>query len=235
MTDFSTLEPSTTLAIEVGGHFVLSLLVGFVIYFAYQKHFFRVITAALLVLFIDIDHFAPLINTFGGVKIFHNLLFVVGVPGLLMSYFYLKDRKTNDFSGVYTSSLFFVMLCCHIFKDGMDSTPVLLFYPFSTQSMMFSDMFTNMNMVNTMNLTMVSLMYLSAQILIIYQFVLRLKQKENRSESTDNTAFDTSVLWPVLSDDHTINTINTGSVHNNIVHSIQLCNTISRPRASNLF
>lgn len=233
MTNFSTFDLSSTIAVDLGRHFVISLLLGFVLYFAYNRHFFRVITVALLVLFIDLDHFNPLTAIFGGVKVFHNLLFVTLVPAVCVGYFLVKAQKSHNYSGVFTSTLFFVMLSGHVFFDGMDSTPVLLFYPLNGDAMMISDMFLQMNVVSTMNLGMVTLLYFSALVLLVRQGILRIAEAENRSE-TSSKNWDTTQLFPVI-DDITTGPAGTGSISSRMTSGIQICSTISRPRAANLF
>jgi hypothetical protein len=234
MTDFSTFDVTSPVLAGLGTHLIMSLFLGLILYFAYNKHFFRVITVALIVLAIDLDHFNPLTSIFGGVRIFHNLLFVTLVPAFFMGYFYIKNQETKNYSGVYTSALFFVMLTGHVFYDGMDSTPVLLFYPFANNSIMVSEMFAGMNFVGSMNLTVVTAMYFSALVLLARQGILRIAAAENR-ETPDMNNLDASQLFPVLTDDSTPVSGGFGNISTSMTRSIQICSTISRPRAANLF
>jgi hypothetical protein len=234
MTDFSTFNVSSPVLAGLGSHFIMSLFLGLILYSAYHRHFFRVLTIALVVLAIDLDHFNPVTSVFGGVKIFHNLLFVTLVPAFFMGYFYLKNRETRDYSGVFTSALFFVMLTGHVFYDGMDSTPVLLFYPFANNSMMVSEMFVGMNIVGSMNLTIVTALYFSGLVLLARQGIIRIAEAENR-DGSDMKDMDISQLFPVLIDDSTPVSGGAGSISTRMTRNIQICGTISRPRAANLF
>lgn len=231
MTDFT----NTSILIGVAQHFIISLLAGGAIFFAYRKQPMRVFYAAALVMFIDIDHLEIFRNTFGGIRIFHNLLFAMVLPALIMMGCFVRQRKRNEYSGAYTSSLFLVMMTGHIFFDGMDSTPVLLYYPLSDRSLMFNDMFASIGMTGSLNLTVVSILYFFSMILVFYQVNRILKEREEDIQSYLIDDLNNDSLWPVSETrvklTNVIYEINQLPKRRNI----QLCNSISRPRMATMF
>lgn len=106
-------------------HFIISLVAGFALYIGYRKYPLRVVLAAVCVIFIDLDHFSPLIDMTNGVKMFHNLLFTFILPLLLMVIFYLMSRRSHQYGKVYTVSLFFVMLSGYIWGRNWRAMPEL--------------------------------------------------------------------------------------------------------------
>lgn len=197
MSDFHDMDLADIL-FSVTGHFVISILAGTMIYLGYRKHFHRVLLAAVLVVFIDIDHLSFFRGISGGALIFHNLLFAFLIPLICMITLMVRAKERHEYSSVYTAALFFVMLSGHIFYDGMDMTPVLYYYPFSMNSIMFSDLFTSFAISNTMNVMIIGIIYFTFLVLVFNRIISILALDEERHMNDDETALEEDAFWSTM-------------------------------------
>ncbi len=108
-------------------HFVFSIIVGLSLNIR-RKHKLRVIvSAALLVVLIDIDHFFGM--TARGT--FHNIFFVSAIPLILFYIGYMYEKPYHSIKLQTYSLLLGLMLIAHVICDMFIDGSVKLLYPFN--------------------------------------------------------------------------------------------------------
>ena len=170
------MKVSAPLLIDLTGHLAISIAVGEVVYSSYRSHQGRVLFISFLCLFIDVDHFSPFRDFTGGVNLFHNLTFALVIPLLSAIIFYLLGRRRHSYSGVYTSLLFLVILMGHVVYDGIDTTPVTLYYPLSERTMNFQEVFAFLPFEGNA-LSIVAVLFYAA-LVFSFSYLLKLMKKD---------------------------------------------------------
>ena len=234
MTNFNELS-FEDVVIGATQHFIISLVAGYVLYLGYRKYLHRVVIAAILVIFIDLDHFSPFIDLTNDVKMFHNLSFAFILPLILMSLFYIQGRKNHQYGKVFTASLFFVMLSGHVFWDGLDETPVLYFYPLSTLDFKLYQLFDTLTLADYISSYYISILYYVLVIGIFNQVLQMVVEDEKAFQDTIIQNDDEMSLFPMMEPSFDSETTMARNDPLSYRKSVQLTNSISRPRNPRLY
>ena len=116
-------------------HFIFSIIIGLALNIK-RKHKLRIIVfLAFLCIFIDVDHFFGM--TARGT--FHNIFFVLALPASLFYLAYNYEKPYHSIKFQTYSLLLGAMLIVHIITDMFIGGKVLLFYPFSMQSVAMTE------------------------------------------------------------------------------------------------